>query len=88
MTVIFIIVVNFYPAYQFIYDSSVKIDYIITDNGSLEDDLMQFEELGVKIKIAEWIKIRIKKLIALIIITFCFQRIYGTIVPRRLLSFL
>lgn len=30
MTVIFIIVVNFYSAYQFIYDSSVKLLYIST----------------------------------------------------------
>ena len=30
-----------------------KLNYIITDSDSSEDDLMQFEELGVKIKITE-----------------------------------
>lgn len=52
-------VFGLYPVEKIGFDSIIsicptsKLNYIITDNGSLEDDLMQFEELGVTIKIAE-----------------------------------
>ena len=52
-------VFGLYPVEKIGFDSIIsicpasKLNYIITDNGSSEDDLMQFEELGVKIKIAE-----------------------------------
>ena len=52
-------VFGLYPVEKIGFDSVIsicpanKLNYIITDCDSSEDDLMQFEELGVKIKIAE-----------------------------------
>lgn len=52
-------VYGLYPVEKIGFDSVIsicpanKLNYIITDNDSSEDDLMQFEELGVKIKVAE-----------------------------------
>lgn len=48
-----------YPVEKIGFDSVIsicpvnKLNYIITDNDASEDDLMQFEELGVKIKVAD-----------------------------------
>lgn len=50
-------VYGLYPVEKIGFDSIIsicpanKLNYIITDGDSSEDDLMQFEELGVKIKI-------------------------------------
>lgn len=52
-------VYGLYPVEKIGFDSVISIcpanrlNYIITDSDSSEDDLMQFEEIGVKIKIAE-----------------------------------
>ncbi len=52
-------VYGLYPVEKIGFDSVIsicpasKLNYIITDSDSSEDDLTQFEELGVKIKIAE-----------------------------------
>lgn len=52
-------VYGLYPVEKIGFDSVIsicptnKLNYIITDSDSSEDDLMQFEELGIKIKIAE-----------------------------------
>lgn len=52
-------VYGLYPVEKIGFDSIIsicpanKLNYIITDSDSSEDDLMQFEEIGVKIKIAE-----------------------------------
>lgn len=52
-------VYGLYPVQKIGFDSIIsicpanKLDYIITDSDSSEDDLMQLEELGVKIKIAD-----------------------------------
>lgn len=52
-------VYGLYPVEKIGFDSVIsicpanKLSYIITDNDTAEDDLMQFEEMGVKIKIAE-----------------------------------
>lgn len=50
-------VYGLYPVEKIGFDSVIsicpanKLNYIITDRDSSEDDLMQFEELGVKVKI-------------------------------------
>ena len=52
-------VYGLYPVEKIGFDSVIsicpadKLDFIITDSDSFEDDLMSFEELGIKIKIAE-----------------------------------
>lgn len=51
-------VYGLYPVEKIGFDSVIsicpasKLDYIITDNEASEDDLTQFEEVGIKIKIA------------------------------------
>lgn len=52
-------VYGLYPVEKIGFDSVIsicpanKLDYIITDGDSSEEELMSFEELGVKIKLAE-----------------------------------
>ena len=52
-------VYGLYPVEKVGFDSIIsicpadKLDYLITDSDSSEDDLFAFEELGIKIKIAE-----------------------------------
>lgn len=52
-------VYGLYPVEKIGFDSVIsicpanKLDYLITDSESSEDDLTAFEELGIKIKIAE-----------------------------------
>ena len=52
-------VYGLYPVEKIGFDSVIsicpanKLNFIITDSDSSEDDLMQFEELGIEIKIAE-----------------------------------
>ncbi|MBR3801876.1 MAG: DeoR/GlpR transcriptional regulator [Clostridia bacterium] len=52
-------VCGLYPVEKIGFDSVIsicpanKLDYLITDSESSEDDLTSFEELGIKIKIAE-----------------------------------
>lgn len=52
-------VIGLYPTEKVGFDSIIsicpaqKLNYLITDSEAAEDDLVQFEEMGIKVKIAE-----------------------------------